>query len=115
MRNVLIENVVGASCSWIASSITGVPGRRIGGGITLRNVDLTLKGGITGDDWRKPVPEAEKSYPENRCFGTPLPAHGFYLRHADGVTFQNVNIRVDGEDPRPAYAEDDCTGVVVYP
>jgi polygalacturonase len=115
MRNVLIENVVGSSCSWIASSITGVPGRRIGGGIVLRNVDLTLKGGITGDDWRKPVPEAEKSYPENRCFGTPLPAHGFYLRHADGVSFENVKIRVDGEDPRPAIIKDDCTDIATHP
>jgi len=111
LRNVTIQNVKASSCSWIASSVTGVPGRRLGGNVLLRNIELTTKGGIDGESWKKPVPEAEKSYPENRCFGTPLPAHGFYLRHADGVRFENVKVGVDGPDPRPAFAVDDCTGV----
>ena len=111
MRNITIEDVSGVSCSWIANSVTGVPSRRIGGDIVFRNIDLTVKGGLTGDEWKAPVPEAEKTYPENRCFGTPLPAHGFYLRHADGVRFENVNVRVDGTDPRPMLVKDDCTEI----
>jgi hypothetical protein len=31
------------------------------------------------------------------------------------VSFENVKVRVDGEDPRPAIVKDDCTGVGVYP
>jgi len=115
MRNVTIQNVKASSCSWIASSVTGVPGRRLGSDILFRDIDLTVKGGIAGDGWKKPVPEAEKSYPENRCFGTPLPAHGFYLRHADGVRFENVKVGVDGVDARPAFAVDDCTDVHLPP
>ena len=111
-RNVTIERVKGFSCSWIASSITGVPNRRIGGGIVLRDIDLVLKGGISGVDWNAPVPEKEKSYPENRCFGTPLPAYGFYLRHADGVEFENVRLSCfGGPDGRPPVVSEDCTGV----
>ncbi len=110
-RDVTIENLKGETCSWVASSITGVPARRIGGGIVLRDFDLRLKGGISGVDWRSPVPESEKKYPENRCFGTPLPACGFYLRHADGVRFENVRLSVTGTDGRPPVVEDDCTGV----
>ena len=111
-RNVTIERVKGRSCSWIASSITGVPGRRIGGGIVLRDIDLVLKGGISGVDWNATVPEKEKSYPENRCFGTPLPAYGFYLRHADGVKFENVRLScVGGAESRPPVVTDDCTDV----
>jgi polygalacturonase len=111
-RNVTIERVKGVACSWIANSITGVPGRRIGGGITLRDIDLVMKGGISGVDWKRPVPEKEKSYPENRCFVTPLPAYGFYLRHADGLEFENVRLSVSGgqEHRRPIVA-DDCTDV----
>ena len=111
MRNVTIRDVKAVSCSWIASSVTGVPNRRLGGGILFQNIDMTVKGGIVGDAWRAPVPECEREYPENRSFGTPLPAHGFYLRHADGVSFENVKVRVDGEDPRPAFVMDDCTEI----
>ena len=109
-RNVTIRDVCGSSCSWIASSITGVPSRRIGGVILLKDIDLTVKGGLVGDVWRRPVPERESDYPENRMFATPLPAYGFYLRHADGVVFDNVKVRVDGADPRPMIIRDDCRG-----
>ena len=107
-RNVTIRDVRASACSWIASSLTGVPSRRLGGGVLLKDIDLTVKGGLTGDAWRNPVPERERNYPENRMFGTPLPAYGFYLRHADGVRFENVKVRVDGTDPRPEYVRDDC-------
>ena len=110
-RNVVIQNVKAKSCSWIASSITGVPGRRLGGNVLLRNIDIEVKGGITGDEWKRPVPESEREYPENRCFGTPLPACGFYLRHADGVRFENVRIRRDGRDERPPVVQDDATEI----
>ena len=111
-RNVTLQNITATSCSWIASSITGVPNRRLGGNVLLRNIDLTVKGGLTGIDWRAPVPENEKEYPENRCFGTPLPAYGFYLRHADGVRFENVTVKAASPDPRPYVNADDCRGFV---
>jgi hypothetical protein len=57
------------------------------------------------------VPECERVYPEKRCFGTPLPAHEFYLRHADGVFFDNMKVKVDGNDLRPAFVTDDCTEI----
>ena len=94
-----------------ASSITGVPGLRPGG-ITLKNIDLTLKGGGTAADAAAPVEEAEKSYPENRMFGTMLPAYGFYVRHADGIRFENVRTRLyGGREERPGVVTDDCTDV----
>ena len=110
-RNVTIENLRGRSCSWIASSITGVPSRRLGGNVVLKDIDLVLRGGIRDCDWRKPVPECEKNYPESNAFGTVMPAYGFYLRHADGVRFENVRLRTDGPEPRPAIVQDDTTDV----
>ena len=112
LRNVVIENVTGESASLLASSITGVPGLRPSG-VTIRNVDLKLMGGGPASEVTRPVPEAEKAYPENRMFKRQmLPAYGFYVRHADGVTFENVKLTYTGDtEARPAIFIDDSTDV----
>ena len=110
LKNMLIENVkaTGVARSRIACSITGVPGLRPQG-ITLRNVSLLFPGGGTAEDVICPVPEVEKSYPENRMFhALPLPAYGFYVRHADGVRLENVSTALAAADARPAVAIDDA-------
>ena len=55
------------------------------------------------------IPEMETSYPEFSNWKE-LPAWGFYIRHADGIVFDNVKITVDGEDYRPAIVTDDVNG-----
>ncbi|MGH8310643.1 MAG: hypothetical protein ACRETX_12730, partial [Steroidobacteraceae bacterium] len=44
--------------------------------------------------------------PHAPMFG-PLPAHGLYVRHAEGLTLRNVRLRVAGRDARPAGVFDD--------
>lgn len=110
LRNVLIENVkaTGVARSRIACSITGVPGLRPSG-ITLRNIELAFPGGGTATDIATPVPEVERSYPENRMFNAmPLPAYAFYVRHADGVRLENVKAIHEGDEERPAVVIDDA-------
>ncbi|MDR1524829.1 MAG: glycoside hydrolase, partial [Tannerella sp.] len=51
-----------------------------------------------------------RGYPEFSQFKE-LPAWGFYLRHADGVTFNNVTLRAAAPDYRPAIVTDDVRGV----
>ena len=51
------------------------------------------------------VPENAKDYPEFHMFGE-LPAWGFYLRHAKGITFKNINLSLDDPDFRPAFVFD---------
>lgn len=112
LRNVVIENVVGEAASQIASSVTGVPGLRPQN-ITIRNVRLKLMGGVTAEEANRPVPEAVKNYPENRMFDRhPLPAFGFYVRHVDGMTFENVELAVDRLDARPDIVADDVTQMI---
>ncbi|MBQ2530786.1 MAG: glycoside hydrolase, partial [Bacteroidales bacterium] len=36
---------------------------------------------------------------------------GFYIRHADGIVFDNVTITLAGEDYRPALVTDDVNGL----
>jgi len=56
------------------------------------------------------IPEMEKSYPEYSNWKE-LPAWGFYIRHADNVSFKNCKIVVEGEDYRPAVVADDVNGL----
>lgn len=112
LRNVLIENVKVLATSFTASSITGVPGLRLSG-IILRQVDIEVPG--AGEAGRvelgRPVPEKVDGYPESNMFDARmLPAYGFYVRHADGVLFENVNVRVRGTEVRPRLVLDDVTG-----
>ena len=40
-------------------------------------------------------------------FGTPFPAYGFYVRHANNVKFENVKFNLQAADARPEYVFDD--------
>ena len=54
------------------------------------------------------VPEMERDYPESFMFDMmPLPAYGFYVRHADGVVFENVDVRSVSPDARKPFVFDD--------
>lgn len=113
LKNAVIENIKALSVSYVASSITGVPGLRVEG-ITLRNLDLRLKAGGKVADTGLNVPEAEASYPENRMFGVMLPASGFYIRHADNILFDNVRLSfVGGREERYTFVADDVNGLTV--
>ena len=114
LKDVVIENITGESMSWLACSVTGIPGMRPEN-VTLRNIALTLKGGGPADEIARPVPEAEKAYPQNRMFDLQmLPAYGFYVRHADRIVFENVRLSYTGTDEgRPAIYADDATGIEV--
>ena len=115
LRNILIENVTGSYDSRIASSITGVPARdgmpaRRPCDITLRNIHLTVPGGGTAKDAAAQVPEKDGGYPEAFMFNRrPLPAYGFYVRHADRVKFENVTVTLRTPDARKPFVFDDCT------
>ena len=89
-------------------SITGLEDLRPSG-ITLRNVNLQVKTGsrLPPD----PFPEIpEKGLYVGMWLGV-LPAYGFYLRHADDITFENVTVHPDGTDVRPLFRADDCRRV----
>ena len=114
LRNILIENVTGTCDGRIASSITGVPARngmpaRRPRNIILRNISLTVPGGGTPKDAAAKIPEKDGAYPEAFMFDRkPLPAYGFYVRHADRVKFENVTVTPRSPDAREPFVFDDC-------
>jgi polygalacturonase len=113
LKDVLIQNISGTTVSYVASSITGVPGLRVEN-VEIRDIDLKLKAGGKLADTKVEVPEVEKAYPENRMFGVMLPAYGFYIRHADNIRFENIKLSyVDGTEERYAIYADDVTNLDV--
>lgn len=109
-KDIIISSITARSRSMITSSITGIPGARIQG-VVLRDLLFENLGKGTLEDATKPVPEQVKAYPENSMFGPALPAHGFYIRHADNITMENVQFRTANPDERPAIILDDVTNV----
>ena len=85
---------------------TGVPGHHIED-VSFENIDLTFPGGGgAGEAARHDVPEQETEYPEFPMFH-PLPAWGFYLRHARNLRFRDVRLRTAQPDLRPAFFTDE--------
>ena len=94
------------------SSIVGMPDAIIQN-VTLKNIEIHYPGGgktefaKVGLDELDKVPEMAASYPEFSQFKE-LPAWGFYVRHAKGVTFENVSIFCGRSDYRTAIVLDDA-------
>jgi polygalacturonase len=96
------------------SSIVGLPDALIQN-VSLRNVEIHYPGGgnpafarVDLDELQK-VPELPSNYPEFSMFKE-LPAWGFYIRHAEGITFENVTLICEKKDYRTAIVLDDVTG-----
>jgi len=111
-RNILLEDIEGASLSHVASSITGVEGCRVKG-VTLRNVRIVCRGGgDTAAERKRPVPEVAGKYPDAHMFGCILPAYGLFVRHVDDLAIENTTFALapDTTDSRDAVVLDDgCT------
>jgi hypothetical protein len=104
-RNVVVSNVVATDCSAIGCAIAGLPGHRIEN-VGLSNISLGFDGGGTREDASRDIPEKPGSYPESTMFGT-LPAYGFFCRHVEGLTLDNVRLQTSASDLRHAVVFDD--------
>ncbi len=113
IRRVNISNVVVSDAdSHYASIIAGLAESAIED-VRLSNIRIHYKGGGTKEDALRVVPENEKSYPEPSMFGT-IPAYGFYVRHAKGITFDNVEVSFANDDARPAFVLDDVSSASFF-
>ncbi len=109
LRRVIISNVIAYNVEpGQGVLISGIPGHDIKD-VDLKDIKLYLKGGGTADQAKREVPELEKGYPEPDSFGV-LPAYGFFIRHADGIKLENVEIHFLSDDQRPAFVFDDVKG-----
>ena len=101
----------------LPSSIVGIPGHLITN-VKIENVTILFSGKshksydyISLDSLHK-VPEKIGDYPEFSMFGE-LPAWGFYIRHASGISFKNIKLINEKNDFRPAFVMDDLDGLLL--
>jgi len=131
IRRIGISNMVVSDADpRYGSIISGIPGHDVED-VKLSNIRILYRGGLNLDQVAKQppdlvntfffrasggvpprepydTPEREKEYPEPSMFGM-LPAYGFFLRHARGIEFNNVDVGFMKEDRRPAFVLDDVT------
>jgi polygalacturonase len=107
LRRILISDVtVYNADSHFASMIVGIPGHPVED-IKLNNIRIYYR---QIDSPRvkiqAAVSEHIKDYPEPERFGV-LPAYGFFIRHAQNIEMNNVEVSYMGEETRPAVILDD--------
>jgi len=109
VRRIKISDVVVShAASQQASIIAGIPGHFIED-LELSNIFVQHEGGGSKEDASLQPPEMETAYPDPNRFG-PMPSHGFFIRHARGISLRDVEVRYEKEDLRPAIVLDDVAG-----
>ncbi len=114
LRNISLQNITAHARSVIPSIIAGLedsPARDI----RLSNIRVSVPIGVPAArlaQFPAVPPENQKGYPENRLtFGFRLPAAAFYVRHVEGISFNEVTASTHPDEARPAFAFDDVRGI----
>lgn len=106
MRRINLHNIIVNNANpEFASLIVGIPGHKIED-VRLSDIQFLVNGGAPQAYTDIDVPELEDGYPDPRFFGK-TPCYGFFVRHVDGIEFNNVTIKFMVEDLRPAFVLDD--------
>lgn len=108
LKNVIISHLIARSVSRLSSCISGIPGHPVEN-VSISHVRIIAPGG-TPTGYTTAVPENIAAYPENRMFGSILPAAAFYVRHAKNISFDDVQVQTLEPDARPAFLLNDVTG-----
>jgi len=111
LRRVNISNIVAYNADpRYASIIAGIPEHHVES-VFLNNIQIYYRGGGSKKDYTDlPAPEREANYPEPSMFGE-IPAYGFFIRHAKGITLSNVWISYLSDEFRPPFVLQDVNGV----
>ncbi len=107
ISDVTIEGIPPSYCAMVM----GIPGHPVSG-VSFNNIKIKVNGGATYEQSLTEVPENEEGYPDPMYFGK-LPAHGFYVRHADKLKFTNIDITFNNDDYRPAFIFEDVHGGLI--
>jgi polygalacturonase len=108
MRRINISNlIVNHAPSYCASLILGIPGHPIED-VRLSHIQILVQGGAPQEQAEVDVPELENGYPDPRFFGE-IPAYGFFIRHVEGIEFDQIHIQYIEDDFRPAFVLEDVS------
>jgi len=109
LRRINISNIIAYNVDPAHGIIiTGIPGHNIKD-VELSNIKIYYKGGGTKEQASAVVPLLEKSYPEPGMFGV-IPSYGLYIRYAQNMKLNNIEVSFMSEDKRPAIILDNVKG-----
>lgn len=111
-KDVMISNVIATNVqSPIGCSITGIPGHNIQN-VSLNNISIEFPGGGSIEDANKLLPELEDHYPESTKWGN-LPAFGFFIKHVENISMDNIEFNLKKADARPAIICEDLQNITI--
>lgn len=113
IKRINIDNVVVSGAHHEYSSIIAGLAESPVEDVRLSNIRIHYNGGGTKADAERTIPENEKNYPEPSMFGV-TPAYGFYIRHAKGITFDNVKVTYEKAEGRPAFFLDNVKDIDLF-
>ena len=108
LKDVTIDNIIAYGAS-TTSSISGLPEYPVEN-VSLSNIRIEIEGGGTEEMAARKLPELPTTYPESSMWGR-LPAHGFFCRHVERLTMNNVSVMCENPDARPLLICDDVSGL----
>lgn len=112
IRCVTVEDVEAKGIDHrFAASIAGLASRPIED-VALRRIRLVYDGGGTADDAAREPPELPSAYPEPSMFGV-TPAWGLWVRHARGLTLDQLRLETVEPDARPPMHLDCVAGLEI--
>ena len=114
LHRVYIHDVLGMDNRRQGSFINGTEGYRVSD-VLMREVHLTQIGGGTQAMAEAPVEEKPGGYPDAQEWSRKgLPSYGFYVRHAQRIVFDKVDVRPKAKDERPMMRiAEDCENISI--
>ncbi len=88
-----------------AGMVMGIPGHYIED-LTLRNIRIYFRGGISKEAIDKEVPQNIDMYPDPYRWHS-MPAYGIYFRYVKGLKVSDIILHYINSDERPAFVLDD--------
>lgn len=113
VKRIIIDNVTVSGAHHEYSSIIAGLAESPVEDVRLSNIRIHYNGGGTKTDSERTIPENERNYPEPSMFGV-TPAYGFYVRHAKGITFDNVKVTYEKPEGRSAFFLDNVKGIDLF-
>ena len=111
LRRVVFDGLTGNTEG--GSIIAGIPGHPVQQ-VIIRNIKFSTAGGGTLEQAAANLPENITNYPEANMFGPAVPAYGFWLRHAEDISFENIRIIPLKPDARPQIAASENTTNILF-
>lgn len=112
VKNISLSHIMATEAGAAGCAITGLQGFPVEN-VSLQDIRICFRGGISQPDSGVKVEEKPTDYPESTMFGV-LPAYGLFVRHVRNLSMQQIHLSCAAPDTRPALWAEDVIGLDVH-